>query len=216
MSTFLFKIQELVFDMKEKLTEKQFLEFNNNLLKSFEENETMIESLKKKELYKKYYQFEYEKMNSIREDFFTEDIYNCLSQKFLFTSFENMSFFEKFSILPLFNNWVENNWKQKKAKFYQTTHISKEDYMSILDIICYENRNFTNPDKDYHSFYDDLHSDTFYEIRKGNELHDNSIFVYMNLIECDSLDCGVLSFLSKYDKKIYRIEIIDIQFNTES
>lgn len=215
MSTFLFKLQELVFDMKEKLTEKQFLEFNHNLLKSFEENETMIESLKKKELYKKYYQFEYEKMNSIREDFFTEDIYNCLSQKFLFTSFENMSFFEKFSILPFFNNWVENNWKQRKAKFYQTSDISKEDYMSILDMICYENRNFTNPEKDYHSFYDDIHSDTFYEIRKGNELDDNSIFVYMNLIECDSLDC-VLSFLSKFDKKIYRIEIIDIQFNIQS
>lgn len=215
MSSFLFKLQELVFDMKEKLTEKQFLEFNHNLLKSFEENETMIESLKKKELYKKYYQFEYEKMNSIREDFFTEDIYNCLSQKFLFTSFEHMSFFEKFSILPFFNNWVENNWKQRKAKFYQTSDISKEDYMSILDMICYENRNFTNPEKDYHSFYDDIHSDTFYEIRKGNELDDNSIFVYMNLIECDSLDC-VLSFLSKFDKKIYRIEIIDIQFNNQS
>ena len=53
MSSFLFKLQELVFEMKEKLTEKQFLEFNHNLLKSFEQNETMIESLKKKELYKK-------------------------------------------------------------------------------------------------------------------------------------------------------------------
>lgn len=215
MSTFLFKLQELVFDIKKKLTEKEFLEFNHNLLKSFEQNEIMSDSLKKTELYKKYYQLEYQKMNSIREDFFTNDIYNCLNQKFLFTCFENMSFFEKFSILPFFNNWVENNWKQRKAKFYQKSDISEEDYMSILDIICYENKNFTNPDKEYHNFFDDMHSSSFYEIRKGNELDDNSIFVYMDLIECDSSDC-FLSFLSTYDKKMYRIEIIDIQFNRES
>lgn len=155
-----------------------------------------------------------EKMSGIainyHRDVFVREIIQLLNEKYLFISFEIFTCLQK---LPIFYPWIKNNWNQRKKNFYERNDILSTDFLSIMDILSYENQVMkkTNTVVHHHGFYND---NTYVICWKGN----HSLTLSLRLQQCtqkneeEDDDC-FFTFVSTLNQNLYRVDIVDLQYD---